>query len=441
MPPITPPPDFAFDTGTGSDKISIGGIPADANIAASHTHLVVTARAAFGCYTKLGALVSPAPGMAAKPCTAQAFFEHLGVAVPNVPSGTPTKDGRVVFDTHRKRFFMAFQSREEHPRMLIAVSKSENPADGWWVFARPTETAAVNGHDYMSIGVNAAHFMISNEMYKCSGTYPAWNCVFSQTRHLMYPTASLVQGAPTLQTSWTDPDAHHSVPCTYTTHSTDAFWVQRVGDDMLHVWGKRETDGKAISRSVKIKPSEKARRGVQVGGVEIDYTNIGRRPQNAQYAHGKIVFVSNEGRHWAGAPEPSNCVRLMRIDVSNFFGASGAITVEVDRLFGRNAPSDPVPLIYDYGWPAVAVTDSGDIFVGSVRSNLTTVAELRASVWFSGEPDIRGSRLLKAGASPLTQYHMAGACVDPGANAVYLAQQYGVEPSGWRIHVARMQGR
>jgi hypothetical protein len=51
IPPSLPPGlTYSFDTGTSADtRINIGGSPADANVAASHTHICVTARAAFAC--------------------------------------------------------------------------------------------------------------------------------------------------------------------------------------------------------------------------------------------------------------------------------------------------------------------------------------------------------------------------------------------------------
>ena len=134
MIPPTPSPTYSFDTGTGmNEMISIGGSPADSNIAVSSTHICLTARAAFACYTKGGTLVSPGPAFDARPYTAEDFFTNSGI--PLTPAfngvGTTTKDGRVIFDRFQKRFFMVFQSREAQGRLLIAVSKSEDPRDGW----------------------------------------------------------------------------------------------------------------------------------------------------------------------------------------------------------------------------------------------------------------------------------------------------------------------
>jgi hypothetical protein len=430
---------YSFDTGTGSEQISIGGSPADANVAASSTHVCVTARAAFACYTKRGALVSLGAGFQARPYKAAEFFAQSGISIAPVPSGTPTKDGRVVFDHYRKRFFMAFQTREEHPHLLIAISKSEDPNDGWWTYSDDVLAADVNGQDYMRIGINASHFLVSNEMSKCTGTYPtSWVCNFVRTRHLMYTAADLVGGKPYSRSEWWHVNGHSAAPCVHDSYTTDAFWVHRDDDTHVSVWGVRA--GKVTSKQVTIQPSTGAVDGKELGGGTVGYTNIGRAPQNAQYRDGRILFVSNDGHTWSGQSTPNNAVRLVRLNVSKFFDASPSVTVEIDRIFGRASAGDPPGVIFDYGWPAVAANAHGDIVVGSVRSNSTIYPELRASVWFAGQPDISSSVLIGASTSPLTQFHMAGASADPSTGGVYLAQQYGSSSPSWRIRVAKILG-
>jgi hypothetical protein len=144
---VTPNPTYNFDAGTGAEQISIGGSPADANVAASSTHICVTARGAFACYTKGGTLVSPGSGFDARPYTAKEFFEKSGIStiIAVTHDANTAKDARVVFDQNRKRFFLVFQSREVISRLLIAVSKSEDPRDGWWTFADTVGTP--NTHD------------------------------------------------------------------------------------------------------------------------------------------------------------------------------------------------------------------------------------------------------------------------------------------------------
>ena len=308
---MTPNPTYSFDTGTGAEQISIGGSPADANVAASSTHICVTARGAFACYTKGGTLVSLGPGFQARPYTAAEFFTQSGIPIVLVPSGTPTKDGRVVFDRQRKRLFMAFQSREEHPRLLIAVSKSEDPRDGWWTYADNMETADVNGQDYMWMGVNGSHFLVSNNMSKCDGTYgtPSWTCSFVRTRHLMYSAEDLAAGLPYSRTEWSNPAANGAVPCVHDSYTTDAFWVHR--DDHTHasVWAVRNVNISSVSnvthQKFAIQTSTNAVDGKELGGGTVIYTNIGQGPQNANYRDSRIVWVSNDGLPGRGSLLPT----------------------------------------------------------------------------------------------------------------------------------------
>lgn len=443
MIPPTPSPTFSFDTGTGNQLG--GGFPADANIAVSETHICVTARAAFACYSKAGKIVSPGPGFAAAPITAQQFFTALGQTMTSVPSGTPTKDGRVIFNQYHKRFFMAFQTREQKPHLLIAVSKTQNPLDGWWTYS--DEVNNTDSHDYMRIGCNATHFLISDEVTTCTGTYIDWACTFLRTRHFTYPVADLMAGGPYSRGEWTHTKAQHAAPCLHDSYTTDAFWVHRDDETHVSVWAIR--DGQITTQQVTIQPSERPVNGIQLGGTLVKYAgsypDSGWAPQNAVYRDGRITFVSNDGHAWSGQAV-RNAVRLVRLNVSNYYGSPPSVTVEIDRIFGRASADDPPSFVYDYGWPAVGVNANGDIVVGSVRSRETMYPGLRASIWFAGQPDISSSVNLGGSSSPLSSFHMAGACADPSSNGVYLAQQYGTVASypptsgDWRIRVVRMLG-
>jgi hypothetical protein len=430
--PPTPNPTYSFDTGTGATMISIGGSPADSNIAASSTHICLTARGAFACYTKGGTLVSPGPGFDTRPYNAGEFFEKSGFTITPPPSGTLTKDGRVVFDQYHKRFFMVFQAREPITilnRLLIAVSKSEDPRDGWWTYADTVGTQKDPGQDYQWLGVNSTYLLVANNQGKGQPL---------TKYYYMYPTADLAAGKPY---SRLDPkiSAPNAVPCVHDTTTQDAFWVQR--DDSTHasVWAVR--NGQVTSRQVKIQTSTGPVGGVELGGETVDYNHIiGWTPQNAQFRNGRIAWVSNDGHTWAGQSSSNSAVRLVQLNVTKFFDSVPSITVEIDRVFGRASVGDPAGVVYDYGWPAVATNANSDIVVGSVRSHPTIFPECRASVWLAGQPDISSSVLLAKSTSPLTEFHMAGACADPATSAVYLSQQYGISPSSWVIHVAKMLG-
>jgi hypothetical protein len=427
----TPVPTYSFDTGVGAQQISIGGSPADANVAASNTHIVVTARGAFACYTKGGALVSPGVGFLPQPYTAQAFFKQMGITISPAFDGSTTntaKDARVVFDqTYWKRFFMVFQSREATARLLIAVSKSEDPRDGWWTYADTVGTPVDPLQDYQWLGVNSAYLLVANIQGGAT----------KHRHYYMYPTAKLVIGQPYTRL---DPPikASRAVPCVHCSYTNDAFWLQR--DDDTHVSVLAVRDGNVTSKQVTIQESASVVNGTQLGGAPVYFDNIFRDPQSAHYRDGRIVFVSNDGHPWSGQSSPNNAVRLVRLNVSKYFDPSPSVTVEIDRIFGRASSSDAPGMIFDYGWPAVAVNAKGDIVVGSVRSHSTIYPELRANVWFAGQADISPSVSIATSVSALSSFHMAGACADPSGDGVYLAQQHGATSPSWRIRIAKMLG-
>ncbi len=78
-----------------------------------------------------------------------------------LPTGGSVFDLRCLYDEYRKRFFivgLANGSEEGHGRLLIAVSQSENPADGRYRYWHPQPSgpdAPAGGMDYPSIGIGA----------------------------------------------------------------------------------------------------------------------------------------------------------------------------------------------------------------------------------------------------------------------------------------------
>jgi hypothetical protein len=442
-PPPTPSATYAFSSGTtSSTRVDVGGSPADSNVAASRTHLCITTRAAFACYTKGGKLVSLGAGFSARPYSAKEFFQKSGLPIGTALDGSTSnvaKDGRIVFDQYRNRFFMDFQTREPLGRLMIAVSKSQDPRDGWWTYADLVGDATLFTHDYQKIGVNASFFLVSDATCKGAGDCPVW-------KNFMYSAGDLTAGRRYTRGEWHVPasngvpGSNGSAPCDHDTPIADAFWVNRDDDTHVSVWAVRS--GAVYRRKVVVQTSTSEVNGVQLGGSPVKYNNIGRTPQNCEYRNGKIVWVSNDGHTWSGQSQPSDAVRLGRLNVSQYFASIPSVTVEIDRIFGRASASDPSGSVFDYGWPAVAANANGDIVVGEIRSNATIYPELRASAWFAGQPDISSSVSLQTSSSPLTDFHMAGASADPSTSGVYVSQQYGSGPSSpvWRVRVAKVLG-
>jgi CARDB len=465
-----------------------GGNPLDTNVAASSTHVCITTRAGFKCFTKSGTAVSP--GMAScdtntKPIRpvpfeadahrAETFFSRSCQYVP--PKSA--KDGRIVFGSSYKRFFMVFQQREgahTTPHLLIAVSKSEDPRDGWWTYIDQVG-GDDNSLDYQFLGVNSSILVVSNKM-KLMDADNKWLRMW--TDHTMYSAADLASGnASYAKKIWPpynkdavcggcaeeppfapyspsnlppEPEKTRTAPeflaaaCVHESPTSDFFWIHHDSNLYATVFGRR--DGKVTSRRTAtlhggfrpVNGEQMDRTADGKPAPAIIYTNILANYQNCVVRNNTLVAAANIGQKWANnGGVVTNAVRLVRVDVSNFFAASGPLPV-VDFIFGKAAPDDPPDQIFHYGWPAVATNANGDIVVGSVRTRETIFPEQRASVWFAGESAIRPSISIHTGPDMTGgTYDMAGAAADPTTSAVYLAQEY-TESGKRQVRVTKMLG-
>ncbi|HEX2444129.1 MAG TPA: CARDB domain-containing protein [Vicinamibacterales bacterium] len=237
--------------------------------------------------------------------------------------------------------------------------------------------------------------------------------------------------------------------CVHESPTSDFFWIHRDSNQYATVFGRR--GGKVTHRRTAIlhggfKPVNGEQKDNTADGnpaPAILYTNgAGANYQNCVVRNNKLVAAANIGQKWANnGGLVSNAVRLIRVDVSNFFAGSGPLPVEIERIFGKSAPDDPVDQVFHYGWPAVATNANGDIVVGSVRTRETIFPEQRASVLFAGDSALRPSVSIRRGLDMAVDghYHMAGAAADPVTNAVYLAQEYPVSGNR-RVHITKMLG-
>ena len=487
--PITAPK-WAFSSGA-----IVGGNPADTNVAASSTHICITTRAGFKCFAKSGTPVSPGTAdcdslgrpvrpeaFAAGEQLAREFFSRSCRYVPPDTATGSTKDGRIVFGSTYQRFFMVFQNRisqNKPARLLIAVSKSEDPRDGWWTYIDEVG-GNNNSEDYQFLGVNSSILVVSNKMKTMDANNAA---IQLWTDHTIYGVAELAEGNTSyVKKIWPPynvskvcdgcaeqppfspyspssppPEKNTSAPeflaaaCVHESATTDFFWVHRDDNSSATVFGRR--DGKVKSLAVPLRSAFNPVDGKQMDNDVTDTTpapaivytdGAGANYQNCVFRNNKLVAVANIGQKWSNNPAGnvvSNAVRLIRLDVSDFFATPGSVSVEIDRIFGKSSPGDPTDAIFDYGWPAVATNSVGDIVVGSVRSRQTMFPEQRASIWLHGESDMRPSVSIRTGLDMAGgKYHMAGAAADPATDAVYLAQEYPVSGNK-RVWITKMLGK
>ena len=142
---------------------------------------------------------------------------------------------------------------------------------------------------------------------------------------------------------------------------------------------------------------------------------------NASYRNGSLYATFNEC--WAGVVD--GCLQVVRVVRVNTLNSE----TEIDGTFGLNQSGDKPFDSFCYRFPGIEVTKQGDIVV--VFSRFSTDPsqwrqEVRFSVWYHNESDIRPSRSLHAGeAAGAWGTDTAGIAVDPSnENRIWIAHTF-----------------
>jgi hypothetical protein len=142
---LNPISSFAGSTLTDTTTLS-GGTrtfrPPDSTMAAGPSNVVEMTNGVFAVYNKSGVLQQRT--------SLDAFWTSAGV--------TPTNfsfDPRLVFDAPTSRWIaVAADNANQSNNLLVAVSKTSDPAAGWKAFAIPANPTTHNFGDFPTLGVN-----------------------------------------------------------------------------------------------------------------------------------------------------------------------------------------------------------------------------------------------------------------------------------------------
>jgi len=144
---------------------------------------------------------------------------------------------------------------------------------------------------------------------------------------------------------------------------------------------------------------------------------------NAAYRDGSLYATFQEGGPNAGKLWS---IRMIRVNMLNQ-------QVDPDRSFGLNNVDDKPSDRFDYTYPGIQVNKHGDIVVVYARYSHDPAKqrmEVRFSVKYHNEPDIRPSRLLKAGEAIFKDgTDTAGIAVDPDDEAIWIAHSFAAKDS------------
>ncbi len=166
---------------------------------------------------------------------------------------------------------------------------------------------------------------------------------------------------------------------------------------------------------------------------------------NASARDGKLYSTFNQC--WPGVTDKCYLsIRVLR--VNTLTGKT-----EIDRIFGLNSTVDDKPSDrFHYSFPGIEVNKHGDMVIVYTRYSADKAQhlEVRYSVWYHDEADIRPSRLLKGGESDYATgtnlgTDTAGVAVDPSDDeAIWVAQSFAAKDdygNGYRrIAVGRVFG-
>lgn len=432
---------------------------ADTQVAASSTHVVVTTRTTVGFYDRAGNPVGAPIGI-------DAFFSPLEMKT--VLGDTMAWfDTRMVFDPYRKRFWIGAlaikyldgemdKHTDQRTKFACGVSVGEDPTEGfnlyWWdavahdgVSPDP-ENAFEPGDwaDYPSLGIDP------HCIYQTVGVQNGHLGVFNRyCLVVFFPAAALAAGTPgpiegwqfwdlmnpdgTTPASRIQPAVHRDSPArTYFAGGT-----YDPGNGGILVWGLEDPLGpnQRITRStVEVAPFGGNHDGAQKDSTHpIGMGNVGVDPLKVAVHGDQMVVSMNDAAPWdVGGGRLSAC-RVIQLSLANW----PQVDLHRERVFGlNNVLEDEPETRFSYGWPAAELNSFGDLVVVYSRTGPTIYPEIRYSVWFAEEPDIRPSRLLKAGEAPyftgspgsetetIPWADVSGVSVDPDGDGVWIALCY-----------------
>ena len=438
----TPPPVASWQASGGLSALA--GFPSDAQVAVSTTHAVVTARAVIAFYNKAGQPLR-------SPIGTEDFFGAL-----NLQQQFGINyffDTRTIFDAYRRRFWVAALGRNtantnETTKFAVGVSRSENPLDGWYLcwwnaVAGPVFQAG-DSADYPVLGIDGSNFYQTNAVSN-SQSFRYWRVLF-------VPADAMASGVPgSSLRGWqywdlTNPDGSKAgliQPAVHHGASPRTYFVSRFGSNELLIWALTNAlqSSQQLTRAeVTVSPFIPPRAAPQQGSSKpIEMRNLGTDVLKAIYRNNMLFLTAHDARDWDNRGEILTSIRLVRLNVANYPSIpTTEVSGFIDRPFGaRNDLDDPPGAYFYYGWPAVEVNRYGDMVVVYTRSGSSVFPEVRFSVHYATEPDIRPSRLLKAGEAPYAVTYpgynpeawpwgdLAGASVDPSDDTtIWVAQQY-----------------
>ena len=302
----------------------------------------------------------------------------------------------------------------------MAVSKTQNPLDGWHFYY--WDGAAQEGQagssiwqpgdapDYPIIGIDKLAVTITHSVN--NGSFRYWRVTLTPADPLANGTA---QGGwqfwdlknPDGSTPWViTPAVQHG-----TAKGGRAYWLGRQGSDSVVVWAITHPffDSARKLQSVAVKlatPFGNPVNGQQKGSSKvIKFTNLGNAVTKASFRNETLHCVANDAHDWGGIGKVRTSIHYVRLSVGGWPkvpsppGGGGA-----DRLFGGGNVNEAVGGLKHYGWAAVEANKDGNDTIGYVRTGEQIFPRSgRARSWRPRATSARASRSRRGTSPPTTR--------------------------------------
>lgn len=408
-------------------------------------------------------------------------------------------DARVVWDEYNRRFWIAAIMHNDHtvafsdpqaddPDMkrpatrsanvrsarralvAIAVSKSDDPRDGWylsWIYGYPGQdtcphTAGCVGFatDYLSVGVTSRFLTIealAGTVREQAAQLPGHGEVIA-----IVPTRPLAEGhgGPFWMpkpfphpTDLLQPAVQHAPDFDHGREALFAVPLYNLGaaGDLIEVLAiePKEAPYNGVPGVYKqfvpvpLFTSDDTVTQPEKGGATVGVA--GRFANKLVYHDSSLFLTMDSCARWSSK---RGClvtgVRVIRLRLDGVVRSHGAIrrlklSFAGEKLI-QQTPAKGAAGATWFGFPALEVNRLGDVVAAYHASSPTTFVAARYSVWPHGEQGFRASRVLKAGqgAAHDSHHYLGMSTGDDGG--VWIIDGYGAPGGGWSFAFGKVLG-
>jgi hypothetical protein len=427
-------------------------------------------------------------------------------------------DMRVIYDDYRNRFWMIAVARNPNwknedatlkqrisrrTKVALAVSKTADPRDGfylyWWngviddgacatLGSPPGPPAACpnstyqpgDASDYPSLGISKDFFTQTIGVVNVNPHDPDWPVSVGKYALVnVFDADKLANGGCSSPCGWSywnfpypgtdtvvngivQPAVEHGA-----VQNDFATMANTQGDKTLWVWGFTKQEGAFApplhGAAIKVKKwagptnPDQPPKGSVTDPSPISYDNLGNLVTKAVTRGGLMYATWQDCAVWFDGQAPcSSSIRLVKVDPGLALTVDAPTGPIIDRTFGFHTLGEGDQEAIGYGVPAVEANKHSDAVVVYQRVGGTdTWPEARYSAYMNGEPDIRPSAVLMAGARPyggnadpddpdkaIGNADTGGASVDPiGKEAIWMAHAFASSSGSYRIAVGKVFGK